>query len=138
MSADGRVFGIVKPYLGEDAERFMLELRGVAFRDSLAVGTEIRSSGLGSVFPRGIPVGTVAGDITPQGSYSRTYLVRPVVMPADVTVVMVLLPNAGNLESSWARLPVDSIRQSISRAADSLALRVPGDSGRRGAGTRRQ
>ena len=74
----------------------MLELRGVAFRDSLMAGTEIRSSGEGSVFPRGIPIETVVKDITQPGSYSRTYLVRPMVMPADVTVVMVLLPTTAS------------------------------------------
>ncbi|HEX6315268.1 MAG TPA: rod shape-determining protein MreC [Gemmatimonadaceae bacterium] len=109
MSADGRVFGIVEPHLGSGVERFMLELRGVAFRDSLPVGAEIRSSGRGSVFPRGIPIGTVVRDITTQGSYARTYLVRPAVMPADVTVVMVLLPTVSNIEAGWPAVAPDTI-----------------------------
>jgi rod shape-determining protein MreC len=120
-SADGRVFGIIKPHQGADVDRFLLELRGVAFRDSLAVGTEIRSSGMGSVFPRGIPIGTVVGDITTPGSYSRTYLVRPMVMPADVTVVMVLLPSSGNIESAWRAPATDSLRRAVTGAADSIA-----------------
>lgn len=120
MSADGKVFGIVKPHLGTDAERFMLELRGVAFRDSLMPGTEIRSSGLGSVFPRGIPIGVVMQNITSPGSYSRTYLVRPAVMPADVTVVMVLLPGVGNVESAWTSAAADSLRRAVNAAGDSM------------------
>jgi rod shape-determining protein MreC len=136
MSADGRVFGIIKPYLGEAAERFLLELRGVAFRDSLAAGTEIRSSGLGSVFPRGIPIGTVVADITTPGGYARTYLVKPAVMPADVTVVMVLLPTTANLGSAWKASAADSLQRAISRTADSLARAarrdtLPGDTTRR-------
>ena len=136
MSADGRVFGIIGPHLGRGAGRFLLELQGVAFRDSLAAGTEIRSSGLGSVFPRGIPIGTVVSDITTPGGYARTYLVRPVVMPADVTVVMVLLPATANLESAWKAPAADSLQRAIGRAADSLARAarrdtVPGDSTRR-------
>lgn len=136
ISADGRVFGIIKPYLGEAAERFLLELRDVAFRDSLAPGTEIRSSGLGSVFPRGIPIGTVVRDITTPGGYARTYLVKPAVMPADVTVVMVLLPTRENLESAWRAPAADSLQRAIGRAADSLARAVrrdtvPGDTSRR-------
>lgn len=136
MSADGKVFGIVKPHLGNDAERFMLELRGVAFRDSLRPGTEIRSSGLGSVFPRGIPIGVVVQNITSPGSYSRTYLVRPAVMPADVTVVMVLLPGVGNVESAWTSAAADSLRRAVNAAGDSMtrAARrdtVPPDSARR-------
>jgi rod shape-determining protein MreC len=120
MSADGRVFGIVKPHLGEEVERFLLELQGVAFRDSLPMGTEIRSSGLGTVFPRGIPIGTVIGNITQQGSYARTYLVRPAVMPADITVVMVLLPAAIDLSAAWPA--ADTTR------ADSARVVTPQDS----------
>lgn len=122
MSADGAVFGIIKPHFGADAQRFMLELQGVAFRDSLRAGTEIRSSGLGSVFPRGIPIGTVVAEITTPGGYARTYLVRPAVMPADVTVVMILLPATANLESAWTAAAADSLRGSALDAADSLGL----------------
>jgi rod shape-determining protein MreC len=123
MSANG-VLGIIKPHLGTDVERFMLEMQGVAFRDSLMPGTEIRSTGLGTVFPRGIPIGVVISDITTQGGYARSYLVRPMVMPADVTVVMVLLPTGANLESAWTSASADSIRQAIGRAADSLNVRA--------------
>lgn len=129
VSANGTIFGLIKPHLGTEADRFLLELRGVAFRDSLMAGAEIRSSGLGSVFPRGIPVGTVIGDITAPGSYSRTYLVRPAVMPADVTIVMVLLPVNANLESVWSVPEVDSLRRSIGRAADSLQRLRPDTGG---------
>ena len=132
MSANGNVFGIIKPHVGADVERFMLELRGVAFRDSLLPGIEIRSSGLGTVFPRGIPIGTVVKDITTPGAYSRTYLVRPMVMPADVTVVMVLLPTSGNVESVWKAPSADSMRKAIGNSSDSLARArrdtMPGDS----------
>ena len=132
MSANGNVFGIIKPHVGADVERFMLELRGVAFRDSLLPGIEIRSSGLGTVFPRGIPIGTVVKDITTAGAYSRTYLVRPMVMPADVTVVMVLLPTSGNVESVWKAPSADSMRKAIGNSSDSLARArrdtMPGDS----------
>ena len=136
VSADGKVFGIVKPHLADDAERFMLELRNVAFRDSLKAGTEIRSSGLGTVFPRGIPIGTVVSDITTPGSYARTYLLVPSVRPADISVVMVLLPTNANVESAWRTSNADSLRRSVDRAADSLARvrsdTVVRDSGGRG------
>jgi rod shape-determining protein MreC len=132
MSADGRVFGIIAPHFGEDVERFLLELRGVAFRDSLALGTEVRSSGSGTVFPRGIPIGTVIGDITTPGNVARTYLVRPAVMPADVSVVMVILPSTASVESAW-RVPVaDSIRRAIQNAADSVARAAARDTVSRG------
>ena len=135
MSADGKVFGIIGPHQAPDVEGFLLELRGVVFRDSLAIGTEIRSSGQGSVFPRGIPIGVVVQDITSPSAYARTYLVRPAVMPADVTVLMVLLPTRSNLESAWKSPAADSITKAINAAADSVrrARRdtVPGDTTRR-------
>ena len=131
ISADGRVFGIIKPHLGSGVDRFLLELRGVAFRDSLDAGTEIRSSGLGSVFPRGIPIGRVVQDITAPGSYSRTYLVRPSVMPADVTGVMVLLPTPADVESAWRTSAADSLRRAIGQAADSIARAAARDSAAR-------
>jgi len=124
MTADGSAFGIIAPHLGDGSERFLLELRGVAFRDSLAPGTAVVSSGLGSVFPRGIPIGTVLGQLETGEGWSRTYLVRPAVLPADVSVVMVLLPveNGGDVSPVWrAGVNVDSARQAIRRAADSLA-----------------
>jgi rod shape-determining protein MreC len=135
MSADGKVFGIIAPHQGPDAERFLLELRGVVFRDSLAPGTEIRSSGQGSVFPRGIPIGTVVQDITSSSAYARTYLVRPAVMPADVTVLMVLLPTKSNLESAWKSPVADSITKAIGASAESVTRArrdtLPPDSTRR-------
>ena len=125
MSADGKVFGIIAPHQAPDVEGFLLELRGVVFRDSLAIGTEIRSSGQGSVFPRGIPIGIVVQDITSSSAYARTYLVRPAVMPADVTVLMVLLPTRSNLESAWKSRTADSITKAIGAAAESVKRSRP-------------
>ena len=127
MSADGAAFGIIAPRLAAEPERFLLELRGVAYRDSLAPGTAILSSGMGSVFPRGIPIGTVVDELTTGEGWSRTYLVRPAVMPADVTWVMVLLPLAqgGDLGTVWS-VPssADSALRGVLRAADSLLART--------------
>jgi rod shape-determining protein MreC len=123
MSADGVAFGILAPHLADAPARFLLELQGVAYRDSLALGTAVVSSGLGSVFPRGIPIGTVVGELESGTGWSRTYLVRPAVMPADVTVVMVLLPDStrNDVSSVWSRpAAADSARLAVRRAADSL------------------
>ena len=71
--------------------------------------------------PKRILIGTVVSDITPPGSYARTYLVRPMVMPSDVTVVMVLLPGSGNVESAWKLPSADSLRRAVGTAGDSIA-----------------
>lgn len=128
MSADGGAFGIVAPHLAEEPGRFLLELQGVAYRDSLLPGTEIRSSGLGSVFPRGIPIGTVVSELESGVGWTRTYLVRPMVMPADVRVVMVLLPTERtDVSTIWSSpATADAARQALPGVADSLAaLRAP-------------
>ena len=66
------------------ATGYLLELRGVPFRATLKPGTLIVSSGLGGVYPRGIPVGTVLSEIKTAEGWARTYLLRPAVNPPDV------------------------------------------------------
>jgi rod shape-determining protein MreC len=130
MTADGSTFGIIKPHLGSEPARYLLELQGVAFRDALKPGTLVRSSGLGSVYPRGIPIGTVMSELRTGEGWSRTYLVRPAVKPSDVTGVMIVLPSRGKVELSsiWATPAIDSARRGLLSASDSLAALARRDS----------
>jgi len=86
------VFGIVAARRGERAGEVM-ELNGVAYREQLHPGARVVTSGLGGVFPRGIPVGTVQGILSESAGWERTYLLRPAVHPAEATHVMVLGPG---------------------------------------------
>lgn len=86
-----RVYGIVAARRGVRSGELM-ELRGVAYRDQLAPGTPVVTSGLGGVFPRGIPIGTVQGILAEAAGWERTYLLRPAVHPAAATHVMILSP----------------------------------------------
>ncbi len=61
---------------------------------SLPTGTPIVSSGVGGVYPRGIPIGTVIGELKTTEGWARTYLVQPAVHPFDVTSVLVLAAQA--------------------------------------------
>lgn len=124
MSADGGAFGIVYPHLGAGATRYLLELRGVAFRNALPPGTLIVSAGLGGVYPRGIPVGTVLSEISTAEGWARSYLLRPAVRPADVLSVMVLQPKRSKegVASVW-QSAVDSALRTVISAGDSLARR---------------
>jgi rod shape-determining protein MreC len=92
MVEGGRIFGIVASRRGETSGEVM-ELRGVPYREALPPGTAVVTSGLGGVFPRGIPVGTVQGVLSESGGWERTYLLRPAVHPAQVSHVMVLSPT---------------------------------------------
>jgi rod shape-determining protein MreC len=125
MSADGGAFGIVKAHLREEPERFLLELQGVAFRTRLPEGALIVSSGLGGVYPRGVPIGTVLSELRTSEGWARTYLLRPAVRPSEVSHVIVLQPER-------ARTGVQGVWQSVA-AADSAARAIAsvGDSIRR-------
>jgi rod shape-determining protein MreC len=139
MSADRSAYGIVYPHLsesGRDAEippeRYLMEMRGVAFRSALKPGTLIVTSGLGGVYPAGIPIGTVLGELRTSEGWARTYLVRPAVRPPDVSNVIVLLPKriqGQSLERVWrSAASADSAARHIAAAGDSLARRAAADS----------
>ena len=135
MSADGSSFGIVQPHLAKTgagapqssylaSERWLLELRGVPFRSTLKPGAVVYSSGLGGIYPRGIPVGVVLGEIKTAEAWARTYLLRPAVNPAVISSVMVLTPQraTAGLTNVWAEIgAVDSATRRIVTAGDSLA-----------------
>jgi rod shape-determining protein MreC len=134
MSADGSAFGIVQPHVtGSGAqrdpaflrsERYLLEMRGVPFRATLKPGAVVYSSGLGGIYPKGIPVGVVMGEIKTTEAWARTYILRPAVNPAELSAVMILTPQraAAGLTNVWAGVgAVDSATRSIVLAGDSLA-----------------
>jgi rod shape-determining protein MreC len=136
MSADGSAFGIVQPHIAGtntldprqtgylQSERWLLELHGVPFRSTLKPGAVVYSSGLGGIYPRGIPVGIVIGEIKTAEAWARTYLLRPSVNPAEISSVMVLTPQRGTqgLNNVWADVgSVDSATRRIVVAGDSLA-----------------
>jgi rod shape-determining protein MreC len=124
MATDGGAFGIVRAHLGSGASRYLLELSGVPFRSKMDSGAVIVSSGLGGTFPRGIPIGTVMREIQTTEAWARTYLVRPAVLPADISSVMVLLPQrvATGVADVWSTSrAADSATRSLVAGADSLA-----------------
>lgn len=124
MSTDAGAFGIVQAHLGAAASRFMLELRGVPFRAELEPGTLIVSAGLGGTYPRGIPIGTVVGEVKTSEAWARTYILRPAVLPADMNSVMILTPErvTAGVENVWQYgTGVDPTVAAILAAGDSLA-----------------
>lgn len=118
MVEGGRIFGVVASRRGEMAGEVM-ELRGVAYRDSLPPGTPVVTSGLGGVFPRGIPLGTVQGMLSESAGWERTYLLRPAAHPAQVSHVLVLSASlaATAMEPAFDTVP--------GRADTAQAPRVP-------------
>ncbi|MEO8945759.1 MAG: rod shape-determining protein MreC [Gemmatimonadaceae bacterium] len=124
MSEDASAFGIVQAHVASGPTRYLMELRGVPFRTSIKPGTIIVSSGLGGVYPRGIPIGRVLGETQTSESWARTYLIRPAVFPADVYAVMILRPDraSAGVDNVWAVGTIaDSAVRKIVGAGDSLA-----------------
>jgi rod shape-determining protein MreC len=121
----GNALGVVAPST-ENGGEGALELRGVPFRDSIPLGTLVLSSGLGGVFPKGIPVGSVVGTIREEAGWERVYRLRPAANPGSAPHVLVLVGSrAADLVSAF---PSDSLleamrQDSIARIerADSLA-----------------
>ena len=126
MTGDGSAFGIVYPHAagGRGSDAYMLELRGVPTRVTLKPNTVIYTSGLGGTFPRGISIGTIVNEIKTSEVWTRTYLVRPSVLPSRVTTVLVLTAQrvtqgTGNV---WGTAVTgDSAARRIAAAGDSLA-----------------
>ena len=87
---DGAVAGIIASAELPLGSNPMLELRGIPYRDTIPLGSPVLSSGLGGVYPKGIPVGLVAGVLREQPGWERIYLVRPAANLAAVSHVLIL------------------------------------------------
>jgi len=86
----GNVFGVIWPGAQVTGTEQLLQLRGVAIRDSIPEGTLVVTSGLGGVYPPGIPVGTVIGQANEETGWERIYVVRPAGNPASASQVLIL------------------------------------------------
>jgi rod shape-determining protein MreC len=132
MTEDESAYGIVAAHLEDEDGRNLLELRGVPIRSTLEPGTVVWSSGVGGVFPRGIPIGTIVGEArNPAEVWARTYIVKPAVSPAQVDAVMVLHPDRGedSLRAVWdSPEEVGAAVRRIVTTGDSIARRRSADS----------
>ncbi len=96
-TADESLRGIVAPVVGRQPGSELLELRGVPYGDSVAVGTHVLTSGLGGVLPPGIPLGSVLGVSREQTGWERSYFVLPAAHPSSVSHVLVILNPGADL-----------------------------------------
>ena len=103
VTADGRVNGFVHPSASTGLSGPMLELHGIALRDSLPVGTIVLTAGAGGTYPRGIPIGTIAAIGRDQNGYDRIYRVIPFASPGAASHVVVLTSPRDSLYPRPAR-----------------------------------
>ncbi len=122
FTVTGNAAGVVAPSAAGEGG---LEFRGVPYRDSVPVGTLVLSSGLGGVYPKGIPVGTVTGVVREQAGWERVYRLQPAANPGSAAHVLVLLAPEGDLarafpsDSALEAQRLDSLERL--RVADSVA-----------------
>jgi rod shape-determining protein MreC len=126
FTISGNALGVVAPSAEGRTGDGSLELRGIPYRDSVPPGTLVMSSGLGGVFPKGIPVGTVTGMVREEAGWERVYRLRPAANPGSAAHVLILVgTRAGDLAAAFpSDSQLEAIRQdSIARIqrADSLA-----------------
>jgi rod shape-determining protein MreC len=107
MLADGTMAGLVENVRGDFREEDRLVLNGTAYHETAPSGGLVVTSGLGGVFPRGIPIGLIDATAEVQGSWRKSYWLRPLVDPAAVTHVLVEAHVGGDLTDLWAR---DTVR----------------------------
>ena len=117
FTVGGNALGVVAPSAeGRNAEG-SLELRGIPYRDSVPLGTLVLSSGLGGVFPKGIPIGTVTGTVREEAGWERVYRLRPAANPGSAAHVLVLVgTRSGDLAAAF---PSDSLLEAM--RLDSIA-----------------
>ncbi|HET8834176.1 MAG TPA: rod shape-determining protein MreC [Gemmatimonadales bacterium] len=104
FTVTGNAAGVVAPSPSGSGEG-ALEFRGVPYRDSVPVGTLVLSSGLGGVYPKGIPVGTVTGIVSEQAGWERVYRLLPAANPGSAGHVLVLTSPTGDVARAF---PSDS------------------------------
>jgi rod shape-determining protein MreC len=99
----GGVVGIVAASAAAGVSEPFLEFRGASYRDSIPEGTLVLSSGLGGVYPKGIPIGRVVGIVREQAGWERVYRVRPAANPGTAAHVLVLVaPRPAALTDAFA------------------------------------
>jgi rod shape-determining protein MreC len=102
MTVDGDTYGIVEPRRGVFREEDRLTMDGTPFHSRLAQGTLVVTSGLGGVFPRGLPIGTIEDLLEADAGWRKSYSVRPAVDPGSVIHALVGVGEA-------PRIPLDSL-----------------------------
>jgi rod shape-determining protein MreC len=89
MLADGTMFGLVENVRGSFREDDRLMLNGTAYHERAPEGTLVVTSGLAGLLPRGIRIGRIESTAEVQGSWRKSYWLRPLVDPAGITHVLV-------------------------------------------------
>jgi len=126
MLVDGTTYGIVSRRAGLFSEDDRLILQGTAYSITVSRNTAVVTSGLGGVFPRGIPIGKVDRVLETEGAWRKSYWVQPMVEPGSVTHVLVLTEGAeSDVSGVWPDEKLLTREEAIVRDNASPPRRVP-------------
>lgn len=90
MLVDGSVYGFVENRRATFREEDRLLFNGIPFNESVAPGALVVTSGLGGVYPRGIPIGRIDELADEEGTWRKSFWLIPMVQPGAATHVLVL------------------------------------------------
>ncbi len=130
MTGDGRIFGLVEVRRGDFREEDRLVFNGAGFQTRLEDGTMVVTSGLGGVFPRGIPLGRVDGLAEAEAGWRKSYWLRPAIEPGAATHVLVGVEGEEEaIPADLARLwPPDTVRSRFGQRVQDLQVPAVADS----------
>lgn len=122
MTEDGTVYGVIEPRRGSFRDGDFLVLNGTPYHTELAEGDLVVTSGLGGMYPRGIPIGTVVTLEEQEAGWRKSYLVEPIIRPGEVTHVLVAIRRrqAAGSDLTWVWDPavVDSFATLVEEFGD--------------------
>jgi rod shape-determining protein MreC len=95
MTVDGLTFGWIEAHRGEFREEDRLLFSGTPFSTEIEPGALVVTSGLGGVFPRGVPVGRITTLAEAEGGWQKSYWVEPFVEVGSLTHALVAVGQSG-------------------------------------------
>jgi rod shape-determining protein MreC len=117
MLQDGSAYGMVENVRGQFREDDRLVLNGTAYHESLEMGGQVLTSGLGGTFPRGIPIGRLDGTAEVEGTWRKSYWLRPSVEPGSVTHVLIATVGASaDVTEMWFGDTIETVDDGTVRA----------------------
>ena len=106
MTSDGSAYGIVSSRRGRFREEDYLALEGAPFHSDIQPGRLVVTSGRGSLYPRGVPIGIVIGIEEADTGWRKSYMLRPAARSESLTHVLVGVGSAADLSTLWNVPPV--------------------------------
>ncbi|MEM7416365.1 MAG: rod shape-determining protein MreC [Gemmatimonadota bacterium] len=105
MIADGSAYGLVENQPGDFLGDDQLVLNGIPFNQPVATDALVVTSGLGGIYPRGVPIGRVRELQESEGSWRKSYFLTAEVDPGSATHVVVFTGLGGEDASAiWAEI----------------------------------